>query len=309
MNDEETYAPFWDHIEDLRRTLLRVFIIIAAGVFLSFIFYAQILTVLTRPFQSIVKNNTAFHEEKLETRRIVNASSEEQEFKLPENALPPIDISPGTQQIDSTTYRIPSNGYVTFNKNVPASSSLVILGPLEGMMIALKTSLWLGGIATSPLWLWEILQFITPALHTHERRLVWPFLGMSVLFIAIGCLFAFSITIPIANKYLASFNTMIGTNLWSLTHYLDYTLFLLLANGLAFELCVVGIFAVHLGLLTSESLSNKRRIAYVTAFIISALLTPPDVVTQVMMAVPLICLYEVLILYSRLRTCSKSFSS
>ena len=86
-----------------------------------------------------------------------------------------------------------------------------------------------------------------------------------------------------------------------LTHYLDYTIFLLLANGLAFELCVLGLFAVHLGLVTAEGLLAKRRVAIVGAFILGALLTPPDVLTQIMLAIPLIVLYEGIILYARLK--------
>jgi sec-independent protein translocase protein TatC len=297
--DDREAFPFWTHVEELRRALIRVFSINLVGVLISFIFYAKILAILTAPFTD-AKDPLALYEEKLEHVRLVNPSSEMKTFVLPQEAFP-LSISQGTQQIDLNTYTIEPGGYLVFAKKIPQSAPLVILGPLEGILIALKTSLWVGAVATSPFWLFVLLQFIVPALYSHEKSLIWPFLCLSFLFIGAGFLFAFLVTIPIANQYLASFNTMIGTNLWSLTHYLDYTLFLLLANGLAFELSVVGIFAVHLGLVSSEMLSKKRRIAYVLAFVIGALLTPPDVVSQVMLAIPLIVLYEVILIYARLK--------
>lgn len=178
--------------------------------------------------------------------------------------------------------------------------SLVLLGPLEGVGIALKTSFWIGLLATSPLWLFFLIHFIRPALRTDEKRLLLPFIIVSFAFIAIGCCFAYFVTIPLANSYLKAFNQSLGENLWSLSAYLDYTFFLLLANGLAFELCAIGIFAVQLNLISAEMLIRWRRSAIVMAFIIGALLTPPDILTQILLAVPLICLYEGVILYARL---------
>jgi sec-independent protein translocase protein TatC len=123
----------------------------------------------------------------------------------------------------------------------------------------------------------------------------------SLVFISLGCLFAYTITLPIANQYLQSFNATIGMNLWSLGNYLDYTLFLLMANGIAFEFGALGIFAVHLQYLSAETLIQNRRFAILGAFILAALLTPPDILTQFMLAIPLISLYEALILYAKMK--------
>lgn len=177
---------------------------------------------------------------------------------------------------------------------------LLLFGPLDGILIALKTSFWVAITASSPIWLLVIMQFVAPALRREEKRLILPFILTSIIFIAIGMGFAFFLTIPFANSYLSSFNEGIGTNMWSLSNYLDYTLFLLLANGVAFELCVLGLFAIHLGIVTTDQLSAGRRYAILAAFILGALLTPPDVLTQLMLAVPLVILYEGAILYSRL---------
>ena len=131
--------------------------------------------------------------------------------------------------------------------------------------------------------------------------LLFPFLSLSLLFLFAGFLFAFFLTIPIANHYLMSFNEEIGVNLWAFANYLDYTIILLLAHGLAFEICVVLLFLVHFGFLTAEKMRAKRSFFAVGAFILSAVLTPPDVLTQLMLAFPLIFLYEVAIFYAFLR--------
>lgn len=237
MSENETYASFWDHVQELRGVLIRILACIAIGSLVSFSFYEAIIRFLTSP--------------------------------LAKNSFPHL-----------------------------APTQLVLLGPLEGMMIALKTSVWVGIVATSPVWLYQIFRFISPALRDNERTIIILFFLASFLFIFLGSLFAFLVTIPIANTFLTSFNGGIGVNMWSLAQYLDYTLFLLLANGLAFELGVLGIFAVHLRVVSVERLKESRRIAILLAFILGALLTPPDVFSQVMLAIPLILLYEGLILYA-----------
>lgn len=176
---------------------------------------------------------------------------------------------------------------------------LVLLGPLEGILVALKTTFWISVVSTSPLWLCVLMQFAFPGLRSKEKRLAIGFVLTSILLVTTGFFFAFFVTIPLANQYLFSFNEAVGVNLWSLERYLDYTLFLLLANGFAFELGAVGIFAVHLGYITSDMLIAKRRHAIVCAFVVAAVLTPPDILTQFLLAIPLMCLYEGLILYAR----------
>ncbi len=302
MAPEDHYSPFWTHVEELRRTLLRIFAIIVAGVLICFLFYAPLITFLTNPLKPWLPSTASnLQVERIEYTHLSNPHAFAQTYTLPENAIASLTASAGAEEISPHTYRLAPNSWLTFAKPITDTNNLVVLGPLEGMLTALKTSLWIGAVITSPLWLLVLLQFFLPALHSHEKRLIWPFLITSVCFIVIGCCFAFFVTIPIANTYLFSFNEAIGTNLWSLSHYLDYTLFLLLANGLAFEFCVVGIFAVHLNIITAEWLITQRRLAIVMAFIVGALLTPPDVLTQIMLAVPLMLMYEGLILYARFK--------
>lgn len=294
MSEDDLYAPLWDHIEELRRTLLRVFAIIAIGILLSFLFYQPLIDFFTYPLQ----NNKLLQEgESLHPYRFVNNEKTDQVFTLPEGAVLFSSSSNNTQDVSSAHVLAP--GESLFYAKPISPRSLIVLGPLEGLLMILKLSFWVGSVATSPLWFYVLMRYIAPALRREERRLLLPFLAISLLFIALGVLFAYGVTIPLANAALFDFNGTIGMNMWSLSQYLDYTLFLLLANGIAFEFCAIGLFAVHLGMVNASQLIAWRKMAIVGTFIVGALLTPPDIMTQIMLAIPLIVLYEGLILYAK----------
>lgn len=221
-------ATFWEHIEDLRQTLLRIIGIIAFGFTLSLLFYKPLL-------QHLIQNE-----------------------------------------------------------------QLKIFGPLEGMAITLKLSLYSSIALTSPFWLYLILAFIAPALQT--PRFLLRFWALATTLFFSGLAFAWTITIPCAIHFLKAFNDEIGDNLWGLSQYIDFTIILLLANGVAFASTSILAFLVHFGTITATQLSNKRRHAIVAIFILSAILTPPDVFTQFLLAIPLMGLYEAVIFYARTRS-------
>lgn len=295
MDEADVFAHLWGHIEALRRTLLSVLAIVCAAVILCLMFHDTLISWLTLPLQG-----QPVHQERLEYIRVYNHDPHIKSVTLPENSVISWELSPHANQLTPTTYELSPGSHLVYAAPILPHHNLVILNPLEGIWVAFKISLWVGAFISSPLWLLALLQFFIPGLHLHEKRLVFPFLITSLVFISLGCLFAFLVTIPIANQYLLEFNRTIGMNLWSLSHYLDYTLFLLMANGIAFELGVIGIFLIRLKGISPETLAAKRRVAILTAFILAAVLTPPDVLTQLMLAIPLIGLYEALILYAKL---------
>lgn len=293
MDENESFASFWDHIEALRRSFIRILSIIAAATIICFAFHEQIISFLTSPLQQTENG------ERLESYRIRNPDLQKNlSTTLPQNSLYFDDLSKGVTLINKNSYLISPGGQLVYGKAVP--QKLILLSPLEGFLISLKISFWLGIFLSSPAWLFVIAQFLLPGLHQSEKRLILPFIITSLLFVILGCLFAYFLTIPFANQYFSAFNSEIGLNLWSLGNYLDYTLFLLIANGIAFELSVIGIFAVHLQLISAEGLVANRRFAIIGAFILAALLTPPDVLTQLMLAIPLCILYEALIIYAKI---------
>lgn len=277
---------------------------IILGIALAFACYHPIISFLTAPLHSEVSTK-GVERQILHHERILNHSTSTQTFQLPNQAK--ALASEEYRTSSENLFLIPPGKYL----DIEVTSSphfLVVLGPLEGLLTSLKVSFWVGLVLSSPFWISFMIRFILPALYPKERRLVTPFLALSFLFLGIGCAFGYYITLPLANHYLRMFNQGIGVNFWSLSHYLDYTLSLILANALAFEIAVILLFLVQSGIVTAETLISKRRHVIVGAFVVGALLTPPDILTQFLLAIPLILLYEVILLYARLTRKTTSVS-
>lgn len=184
------------------------------------------------------------------------------------------------------------------NQKVP----IILIGPLEGMSILFKICFWGGFALTSPFWGIVGLKFIFPGLKRQEKQILIPFFALSLIFMGLGIFLAYQYTLPIANQFLMDFNAFFGENLWSLTHYVDYLFLLLMGHAVAGEVVLVLFLMVHTRFLSETWLIEKRRHMIVLAFILGALLTPPDILTQLLMAIPLIALYEVSILYAKIRS-------
>lgn len=286
MTKNNDVGTFGDHLEELRYTLIRVILAVALGFCVSLLFHRPIFEFLTNPLT--VKNqistpNGTLQRQTLKRERIVNPHGHIVNYIQ-----------------NNTVYAIPPMDYVDID--IPQTSDkLLILSPTEGITTIIKVCLWTGFLISSPIWLFFIAQFISPALYQQEKNLLFTFIFYSLLFLMLGTSFAFFVTIPIANQYLYAVNSSIGENFWSLGQYLDYTVFLLIANALAFESCVIILFLIKLNFLMASTMVQYRRHAIVLAFILGAILTPPDILTQVMLAIPLIVLYELMILYAKLR--------
>lgn len=180
--------------------------------------------------------------------------------------------------------------------------NLALFSPAEGLILSIKLSLWVGFFASLPLALIPLIRFLKPALYPHEARLLLPFVLLSFATLALALYIGYTISLPLANHYFFTYNSSLGINLWGLGHYLDYTLNLLGAHVLGFELMLALFFLVHLGLVRYDTLKAKRRHAIVAALILGALLTPPDVLSQLLLAIPLILLFELSLLYARSRS-------
>jgi len=179
---------------------------------------------------------------------------------------------------------------------------LVLFGPLEGVAVVFKVSFWLAIMLTTPLWGWVLFRFLAPGLRPIERSLYLFFLFGSLFAVLGALLVAWNFTLPLSNQYLYQFNSGIGNNLWGINQYLDYFLLLILGHSVAIEAIFILLFLVHKGVFSADWLKGKRRMMMVLAFIIGAILTPPDVLSQALLALPLIAGYEIAILYAKLRT-------
>jgi len=185
---------------------------------------------------------------------------------------------------------------------MPDQSSMIFTGLAEGFFTYLKVSFLTGILLASPVIFYQFWAFISPGLYSNEKKYIFPFTFFSVVFFVGGALFGYFVVFPFAFEFFMSFNNDQIRALPSLKEYLAFSTKLLLAFGLAFELPIFIFFLAKLGLVTVEGLARNRKYFIVGAFIVAAILTPPDVITQILMAIPLMLLYELGIIAARLTT-------
>ena len=182
-----------------------------------------------------------------------------------------------------------------------ADTSLVVLGPQRGFMIIMITAVIAGVIVSLPVSLYFIGQFILPALKRDEKKITVPALGASAALFLSGVAFCYYVTLPLVLKLLWNFNQAFGfTNMWTVNEYLGMVTKFMIANGLIFELPLVLLILVKLGVLTPQDLRTKRKYAIFGIFILGALLSPPDVPSMILVSSPMIILYEASVHAARL---------
>jgi sec-independent protein translocase protein TatC len=182
---------------------------------------------------------------------------------------------------------------------LPPESTLIFTGVTEAFFTYLKVALLAGFFAASPLVLYEIWAFVAPGLYTRERRYVIPFVIFSTLFFIGGALFGYFVVFPYGFKFLLGFATETIRPLPKVKEYFSLASKLLLAFGVVFELPLFVFFLAKMGLVTYTLMIKHFKYALLLIFGISAMLTPPDVVTQFMMAGPLLGLYGISIIVAK----------
>jgi len=183
---------------------------------------------------------------------------------------------------------------------MPAQSSMIFTGLPEAFFIHMKIAFFASLFLTAPYTLFEIWRFISPGLYKNEKRLIFPFVFFSTLLFVGGVLFGYFLALPPAFRFFVSFSTDFLKPMISFREYLSLTLKFLLAFGLCFEMPVFMFFLAKLGIVNSKMLARQRRYAILIIFIVAAILTPsPDAVSQILMAVPLMVLYEVSIVVAK----------
>lgn len=175
---------------------------------------------------------------------------------------------------------------------LPENSHLIFTGLPEGFFTYIKLSLVAGVFVASPYIFGQIWLFISPALYASERKWLVPIALFSALFFITGGMFGYFVVFPFAFSFFMGFATDVILPMPSLKEYLSFTLKLLIAFGVAFELPLFIFFLARLGIVNSLKLRKFRKYAILLAFCVSAILTPPDVVSQLLMAGPLIVLFE-----------------
>ncbi|MDL1970460.1 MAG: twin-arginine translocase subunit TatC [Candidatus Desulfofervidaceae bacterium] len=178
-------------------------------------------------------------------------------------------------------------------KILPPDQPMIFTALTEAFFTYFKVALLSGFTLASPVVFYELWKFVVPALYEHEKRFVLPFVISATVFFIVGALFAYYVVFPFGFKFFLGFSTDYLKLLPKMNEYFSLTLKLIFAFGLVFEMPVITFFLAKMGVVNSKMLASKRRYALVIIFIAAAILTPPDVGTQLLMAGPLIILYEI----------------
>lgn len=291
MPAQEVWKSMGGHLEDLRATLIRMLLTLMGGFCLAFVFYEPLFQILTASWKT--HTSSAVIKEVIQQERITNTTA------LPVSYILPQGARLKGSHLEKSGLCVILAPHESLDFDTVLTDRLLILGPLEGLLLAVKVSFWIGAALTCPVWGWFFLQFVMPGLKQAEKALLTSFISWSLIWISAGAGLAYFLSIPLTNSYLEFFNASIGQNAWTLTHYVDYVLLLYVAHLIAFELGSLLLWLVHFQWISSIWLVSKRRYAIVIAFIIGALLTPPDVMTQCLLALPLIGFYECAIIYGK----------
>ena len=178
-------------------------------------------------------------------------------------------------------------------KVMPADSKFIYTGVAEGFFVDMKVAFVAGVFVACPFLFYQIWAFIAPGLYEEEKKYIIPLALSSALFFILGGVFCYFGVFPFAFEFFMSYSTDNIVAMLSIDEYLSFALKMVLAFGLIFEMPLFSFFLARMGLITAQKMREVRKYAILAIFVVAAILTPPDVFSQLMMAGPMIVLYEV----------------
>lgn len=180
-----------------------------------------------------------------------------------------------------------------FRATLPEGAQLIAIDPASPFFTPLKLSCFVALVIAAPYILYQLWAFVAPGLYRHEQKLAMPLLVSATFLFYAGCAFAYLLVLPTMFTFMQAVAPEGVAVMADISRYLDFVLVIFLAFGVAFEVPVATVILVLLGWVSVEQLRAARSYTIVGAFVIAAVLTPPDVVSQLLLAVPMCLLYEV----------------
>lgn len=177
---------------------------------------------------------------------------------------------------------------------------LVFTNPMDKFLAHMKLAAVCGIILACPAWIYQVWRFVSPGLYAHEKKYSFLFVMSGIGLFLMGVSFAYFLVLPMAFEFLFNFGGSVDKPLITITEYMSFFSTMILVFGASFELPLVLVILGVLGLISSQTLKEKRRYAIVALATLSAVITPPDVLSMLMLLIPLAVLYEISIVVVRL---------
>lgn len=175
---------------------------------------------------------------------------------------------------------------------LPADTNIIAIGVISPFLTPLKMALIFAVYLAMPYLLFQIWSFIAPALYKHEKQMIVPLIVSSTILFYAGILFSFYVVFPVIFGFLSSVGPSIVDFTPDIQYYLDFVLKVSFAFGVAFEVPIATILLIMFNITTVEKLKNNRPYVIIGAFVLGMLLTPPDIISQVLIAIPMWLLFE-----------------
>jgi sec-independent protein translocase protein TatC len=183
---------------------------------------------------------------------------------------------------------------------LPPGSQMVAIEVQETFFTALKVAFFSAFLVSLPIIFWQFWLFMAPGLYDNEKKLVIPFVLSATFMFLVGASFAYYVVVPYGFEFLVTFGSQVVAVMPSIGKYVTFFTKLMFGFGIAFEMPVITFFLAKIGVVNDEMLKSFFKYAIVLIFVLSALLTPPDIITQFLMAGPLIILYGVSIYIAKI---------
>lgn len=273
--------PFWGHVEELRKAILKSIFVFFCFFLCFFFYHEKIIDYIT----------SSLPQQKVE-EIIYNPTEAAIIYTPPEGWS-----VKGNMQLNQHSWLIEPQETI----EIFYQPSLILLSPYEGLLAAFKVSFWTALAASSPFSFYFLMQFLFPAFHLHEKKMVIPVIVFGYLLGGLGFIFASKITLPFANKYLWDLNNSLGRNMWTLPAYLDHLFMILYSHIFAFAAMGALLISIHFRMISATFLAAYRRHFIICALVLSAILTPPDILSQLYLTTLLAFFYELAILYGKMR--------